>query len=98
MVKRLAKKLFGGGPSGQPPQGFFLKVRCNDCGEEFNLFINKSTDLVRNFDERGGVTYSLNKEIIGGRCRNMIYVRMEFDRAKNLVSKEIKNGEFIEEQ
>jgi len=82
----------------RPPEGFFLKVRCNACGEEFNLFINKSTDLVQNFDEHGGVTYSLNREIIGGRCRNMIYVRMEFDGAKNPVSKEIKNGEFIEEQ
>jgi len=97
MLKRLAKKLFGGGPSAQRPEGFFLKVRCTGCGEEFNLFINKSTDLAQNFDEQGAATYSLNKEIIGGRCRNLIYVRMEFDGAKNLVSKEIKNGEFIEE-
>ena len=96
MLKTLVKKLFGGDPSVQTSEGFFLNVRCNACGEAFNLFINKSTDLVQNFDGNGGVTYSLNKEIIGGRCRNLIYVRMEFDGTKNLVSREIKNGEFIE--
>jgi len=97
MLKRLAKRLFGGGPSVQRPDGFFLNVRCNACGEEFNLFINKSTELAQNFDEQGAVTYSLKKEIIGGGCRNLIYVKMEFDGAKNLVSREIKNGDFIED-
>jgi hypothetical protein len=44
----------------------------------------------------GEVTYFLNKEIIGSRCRNLIYVKMEFNEHKNLVSREIENGEFIE--
>lgn len=97
MLKNLVKKLFGGGPSVQSAEGFFLNARCSACGEVFNLFINKSTDLVQNFDEQGGVTYSLNKEIIGSHCRNLIHVKMEFDGARNLVSREIENGEFIEE-
>jgi hypothetical protein len=96
MLKKLATRLFGGGPSERSEKGFFLIIRCSVCGEEFNLFINKSTDLSQNFDEQGGVTYSLNKEIIGGRCRNLIHVRMEFDGARNLVSREIENGEFID--
>ena len=96
MLKGLVKRLFGGGSPVQSPEGFFLNARCTACGEVFNLFINKSTDLAQNFDERGGVTYSLSKEIIGSRCRNLIHVKMEFDGAKNLVSREIKNGEFIE--
>ena len=96
MLKRLVKRLFGGGSPVQSPEGFFLNARCTACGEVFNLFINKSTDLAQNFDERGGVTYSLSKEIIGSRCRNLIHVKMGFDGAKNLVSREIKNGEFIE--
>ena len=97
MLKKLAKKLFGEPPSAPSSEGFFLNVRCNSCGEVFNLFINKSTDLAQNFDERGGVTYSLSKEIIGSRCRNLIYVKMEFDGGKTLVSRDIENGEFIEE-
>jgi len=95
MLKKLVKKLFGEGPP-ESPDGFFLRVRCNECGEEFNLFINKTTDLAQHFDEGGSVTYSLNKEIIGGRCRNLIHVTMEFDGARNLKNREIKNGEFIE--
>lgn len=97
MLKKLAKKLFGGG-SPQSPEGFFLNVRCNACGEVFRLFLNKSTDLAQNFLEGGGVTYFLDKEIIGGRCKNLIRVRMEFDGAQNLISRGIENGEFIDEQ
>jgi hypothetical protein len=96
MLKGLTKKLFGRGTPARSSEGFFLNVRCSACGEVFNLFINKSTDLAQNFDERGGVTYSLNKEIIGGRCRNVIHVNMEFDGNKKLASRKIENGEFIE--
>ncbi len=97
MLKKLAKKLFGEGPS-ESREGFFLHVRCSNCGEVFNLFINKSTDLAQNFVEGGGVTYFLNKEIIGGRCKNLIQVRMKFDGARNVMSREIENGEFIDEK
>ncbi len=96
MLKKLAKKLFGGGPS-PTPEGFFLNVRCGVCGEVFNLFINKSADLAQNFDEAGGVTYFLSKEVIGGRCKNLIQVRMKFDGTRNLISREIENGEFVDE-
>jgi len=96
MLKGLTKKLFGGGASKEPSEGFFLNVRCSSCGEEFNLFINKSTDLSQKFDERGGVTYFMNKEILGSGCRNLVQVRMEFDGSKSLVSRKIENGEFIE--
>ena len=95
MLKRLAK-FFSGGSPGQSPDGFFLDVRCSACSEVFHLFINKSTDLFQNFDERGSVTYSLKKEIVGGRCKNLIQVKIEFDGAKNIISRSIENGEFIE--
>ena len=95
MFKILARKLFGGRSSVESKEGFFLNVRCSACGEVFNLFINKSTDLIQHFDEKANVAYSLNKEIIGGSCRTLIHVKMEFDGAKNLVSREIEKGEFI---
>ena len=50
MLKGLTKKLFGRGPPAQSSEGFFLNVRCSACGEVFNLFTNKSTDLAQNFD------------------------------------------------
>jgi hypothetical protein len=96
MLKKLARKLFGGGAPAGSADGFFLDVRCSACGEEFHLFINRTTDLVQNFDEKGNVTHSLNKEIVGSRCRNRIHVRMEFDGRKKPVSRLIEKGEFIE--
>ncbi|MBW1697075.1 MAG: hypothetical protein JRH18_06745 [Deltaproteobacteria bacterium] len=97
MLKKLAKKLFSGGLSIPSQNGFFLKVRCSSCGEMFNLYINKSTDLLQEFDDEGNTSYTLNKEIIGSRCRNLIHVKMAFDGSKKLLSREIANGEFLED-
>ena len=57
-------------------------------------FFKKNT----NFEENGGVTYSLQKEIFGVGCPNKILVKMQFDSGKNLKSRKIENGEFIEEE
>jgi hypothetical protein len=97
MFKKLTGKLFGKSTSKPASDGFFLKVRCSECAEEFKLFINKSYELMQNFEENGGVTYVLKKEIYGVGCRNRIRVNMTFDGGKKLVSREIENGEFIEE-
>jgi hypothetical protein len=96
MFKRLAEKLLKKDASQPPADGFFLNVRCTGCGEQFKLFVNKSWDLMQNFRENGQVTYCLKKEIIGVGCKNRIYVSMQFDQRKKLLSKEIENGEFIE--
>ena len=95
-LKKFVKKLITKNDSGQKTDGFFLNVRCGECGEEFNLFINKSWELSQNFETERAVSYFLRKEIIGFGCKNRIHVKMDFDGAKNLLSKEIENGEFIE--
>lgn len=97
MLKKIVKALFGGGPSSKGADGFFLQVRCDRCSEAFRLFINKSTDLSQDFDENENVYYKLKKEIIGASCRNLIRVEMIFDSSKNLVSKQIENGSYIDE-
>ena len=97
MLKKLADKIFGKRTSEPAPDGFFLNVRCGECGEQFNLFINKSYELMQNFEVDGGVTYSLKKEIYGVGCKNRIFVNMKFDGRKKLISKEIENGEYLEE-
>ena len=51
---------------------------------------------MQNFEENDSVTYTLKKEVFGVGCNNRIQVNMKFDGGKKLVSKEIKNGEFIE--
>ena len=96
MFKKLAGKLLGKDTPKPASDGFFLNVRCTECGEQFNLFINKSWELSQNFEKNGGVTYFLKKEIFGVGCKNRIHVNMQFDNAKNLISRQIEHGEFIE--
>ena len=96
MLKSILKKIIGGGSAGVSSDGFFLDVRCSQCGEAFHLFINKATDLAQDFGEDGELTYFLNKEIIGSNCRKLIRVRMKFDGAKKLISRKIENGEFTD--
>lgn len=97
MFKKLSGKLFGKKVVKSTSDGFFLNVRCLDCKEQFNLFINKSWDLMQNFEEDGSVTYCLKKEIFGIGCTTRIHVNMQFDGRKNLISRQIENGEFIDE-
>jgi hypothetical protein len=97
MLKKLADKLFGKRMAAPSSNGFFLNVRCSECDEQFNLFINKSYELMQNFEKDGSVTYFLKKEVYGVGCKNRIFVNMTFDGSKRLVSREIENGEYIEE-
>ena len=96
MFKKLTERLFKSNVTRASEDGFFLNVCCDECREEFDLFINKAYELMQNFKANGSVTYSLRKEVIGVGCKNRIFVTMLFDGGKNLVSKEIENGEFIE--
>ena len=52
---------------------------------------------MQNFETDGSVNYRLRKEIYGVGCKNRIYVNMNFDGSKNLISREIENGEYTEE-
>jgi len=96
MFKKITAGLFGRKAGQAAADGFFLDVRCDMCGERFHLYINKSWELMQNFEPDGSVTYCLNKEIFGVGCRNRLRVHMKFDSHKNLVSKQIENGQFIE--
>jgi hypothetical protein len=95
MFKKIAKKLFSKDDT-RTEEGFFLNVRCSNCGEEFNLFINKSWELIQNFQADGSVSYALRKEIFGVGCNRRIKVEMDFDSAKNLLSRRIEDGVFID--
>ena len=97
MFKKLTDKISRKGTSKSSSVGFFLDVRCTECQEQFHLFINKSWELMQNFEKNGSVTYSLQKEIFGVSCKNRIQVKMQFDSGKNLISRQIENGEFIED-
>ncbi len=95
MFKKLAS-LLGSKATESGSDGFFLDIRCSMCGERFHLYINKSWELMQNFEPDGSVTYFLKKEIFGVGCKNRMHVHMKFDRHKNMISKQIEHGEFLE--
>ena len=97
MFKKLAEKIFGKTSSHTSSDGFFLDVRCSECNDKFHLFIHKSWELSQNFEEDGSVTYFFKKMIFGVGCPNRIHVEMQFDSEKNLISRQIENGEFLED-
>jgi len=97
MFKKLAAKIFGNANSRTSSDGFFLDVRCSECDDKFHLFIHKSRELSQNFEEDGSVTYFLKKKIFGVGCPNQIHVEMKFDSNKNLISRHIENGVFLED-
>ena len=97
MFKKLAGRMFGKDNSHTSSDGFFLDVRCSQCNQKFHLFIHKSWELSQNFEEDGSITYFLKKKIFGVGCPNQISVDMKFDSDKNLISKQIENGEFSED-
>ncbi len=97
MFKKLADKIFGKNYSRQSSEGFFLDVRCSECNDKFHLFIHKSYELSQNFEKDGSVTFFLKKKIFSAGCPNQIHVEMKFDSKKNLTSRHIENGEFLED-
>jgi hypothetical protein len=92
------RRFFGGSQGTHTPSlgdRFFLDVECARCGEQFHLHINRATDCVQIFDEPG-VTWRLQREVVGSRCRAHMQVRIDLDSSGQIRHREITNGRFIE--
>ena len=71
----------------------FIYARCAKCGEKFRSRIVKEHELVQNFE--GGPAFSAHKELVGGRCRTVVTVNLEFDARRRLSGRSIENGSFL---
>ena len=78
----------------------WLYIKCNKCGKKLKLFINKNTDLENQYKEMGeaGPDYIMKKEAMDDKCFSKIFIRIEFGKGRNILSREITNGEFISEE
>ena len=91
------KKLFSGGPKtlkDETSEALFIYSQCDKCQEKFRNRIDKQYDLMMNYADTGPA-YRSHKELIGGHCRNVIMIDLEFDQQKHLTGKSIQNGRFI---
>lgn len=72
-------------------------VRCSRCGEEIPVRVNLRRELTRRYGEEEG-TYYVHKGVIGSgesRCFQTIHVHLTFDAQKQLISREISGGTFV---
>jgi hypothetical protein len=91
----------GGFFSAKPAEdqvSYYLKVKCNRCGEEIQVRINLYNDLSIEYDESGNTSgYICRKVIVGSqRCYQPIDISLTFDSKRKLVDKQITGGLFVE--
>ena len=75
----------------------WLYVQCANCRKKFNVRINKNTDLSPEYNDSGDSSngYLLQKEAMDDKCFRLINIRIQFDRKKEILSREIKGGKFL---
>ena len=95
-------KKFGSFFSAKPAEdqiSYYIKVKCNRCGEEIQARINLYNDLSIEYDDSGNTSgYICRKVIVGSqRCYQPIDVSLKFDPKRRLQEKEITGGHFVDE-
>lgn len=75
-----------------------FRVKCNKCGEEIVVRVNRRTDLQNLYLDPGeeGAAFNLKKEILGKKCPNLIRIDVDFDRNYRIIDKKISSGTFLE--
>jgi hypothetical protein len=88
---------FFGSKEGQgDPDGLYFYVQCDRCGERLRIRADKRHDLTRD-QELGG--YVWNKEIMDGRCFQLMYAHVVLDQAFSVQSQSIEGqGHFISQE
>jgi len=88
------KKLFGNSgsnrSSGSDDQGFFLYVRCDNCGAKVRLRVHKQHDL--NYFDGG---YEWVKTIIDSQCFRPMHTVVHFDNNYHITDSELEGGRYI---
>jgi hypothetical protein len=88
------KKLFGSGDSkrasGAGNEGFFLYVKCDDCGAKVRLRVHKQHDLNRTNDG-----YEWVKTIVDSKCFRPMRTVVHFDSNYRMTDAELDGGHYI---
>lgn len=76
---------------------FWVYVRCARCGEQLNSRINLNNDLSVEYEGENEQSYHCRKTIVGRTgCFQRIEVKLNFDKNRKIVDRQISGGEFIE--
>lgn len=87
------KKLFGGERRSRD-DGYYLYVQPKMCKEIVRVRINLSNDLSLSDDNE---SYWVRKMVSATRCPFQAELTLYFDKSRRLQSKDISNGEYVDE-
>ncbi len=81
----------------EDPEGYWVYVQCNRCGEKLRSRIHLHNDLSIRYGKTSRAnTYITQKTIIGsGTCFQLIELTLIFDDQRKLTQREIEGGRFI---
>ncbi len=87
-------RLFGSSSSrgGNNGNVLWLYVRCDRCGTALSVRVNRANELTPDYQAGG---YYIRKEMMDGKCFQLMYAELHFDAHGNEISREIERGKFI---
>ncbi len=91
-LKRLSSLLTGGAEREGDRDAYWLYVQCDRCGEKLRLRVDRQYEIQPDYDEGG---YVLRKEIMDGRCFQLMYAEVHFDAGMRVTARDIRGGSFI---
>ncbi len=96
-LKKISIKIKQAAEKREQSDFIHFEVKCNKCGEEIIVNVNRRTDLQNLYLEPGekGVAFNLKKEILGGKCSNLMRINVDFDKNYHIINQDINNGSFI---
>ncbi len=91
----LFKKIFGGGSSDarrDAPNALWLYVRCDRCGTPLAVRINRENEITTDYESGERM---LRKEMMDGKCFQLMYAELHFDAQGNVTEQHIERGRFL---
>jgi hypothetical protein len=74
------------------PNGIYFYVKCSRCGAPVRVRADKRMDIRQDYEQGG---YIWRKEIMDGRCFQLMQATVHFDAGFRVVEQSIEGGEFI---
>ncbi|MBP6180172.1 MAG: hypothetical protein KA480_17785 [Anaerolineales bacterium] len=92
----LLKKIFGGSPARPEKRYFIFTVKCMRCGEVIEGRVDLDNDLSVEYAE-DGESFHARKVLMGeNKCFQRIEVELTFSSTRELTSKQVSGGEFLQ--
>jgi hypothetical protein len=94
-MRGFLNRLFGGGTGTSANEAVHFTIKCQHCGAFVKIRVDKSNDLVADYDSVDG-GYTLSKDVQDSECFRIMKLSARFSPDKSLLSSEVVGGEIVE--